>query len=101
MTAEHDAVMVPETRVLDAERRAENWRDVAVYFADILAASASMAFDRKTTSKSERRRQESIVRAAVYNLRAGRLWEGRRYRPEFVIERLDEVLAGLKSEGSR
>jgi hypothetical protein len=77
------------------EGTAENWRDVALYFADVLAASASMALDRKSTSKSERKRQEHIVRMVLTNVSAGYLWEGRRSQREFVIERLSRVIGEI------
>jgi hypothetical protein len=83
-----------------ARREAENWRDVALYFADVLAASAAMALDRKTTAKCERKRQESIVRMAYHNVCAGYLWEGRRSQMSWVKERLERILAEIDGKGT-
>jgi hypothetical protein len=74
---------------------AEKWRDVALYFADVLAASASRALDLKSTPKCERKRQEHIVRMVLTNVSAGYLWEGRRSQKEFVLERLQRIVAEI------
>lgn len=54
--------------LLEVIRTLGDYRAMACKFADILAASASMLLDRKSTSVSERGRQASIVLHALSDL---------------------------------
>lgn len=83
-----------DDEVLELIRTLGDYRAMACNFADILAASAGGLLDRKSTSKSERGRQASIVLHALSNLKN----ETNHYSPgssrqrEAVIERLQGIV---------
>ena len=75
----------------------EQCEAIAIYLADVLAASAFGLATKKSTSRSERRRQTEICQTALDSLKAGVLVNRFGPRPkESVITRLEEVLVELK-----
>lgn len=74
-------------------RAIENYHEMALYFADVLAASASQTLMLKSTSKSERKRQLDIAKM----VREALVSEHTPYRGCYckrfdVLERLDEIV---------
>ena len=71
----------------------EDWKSIAVYAADVLAASGYELVRRKSTSKAERRRQIAIAQSMRDALKAGTLVKERARSIDSVIERLESVLS--------
>lgn len=77
-----------------------DYEAIAAYFADVLAASAYDLLSKKSTSKTERRRQLSICTTALESLRAQRLIKARPSIRSNVMKRLEDILAKFNSEST-
>lgn len=80
--------------LLEVIRTLGDYRAMACNFADILAASAEVLLDRKSTSKSERARQASIVLQALSNLKheTNQRSTGSSRQRDAVIARLQSIV---------
>lgn len=56
---------------LDAEREIQDWKNIAIYLADVCAATAESCMEKKSTPKHERIRQDSICTTAALSLKSG------------------------------
>ncbi len=88
--------------LLDLVRHIRTYRDMATHFADILAATAEDLLSKKSTSKSERARQASIVLHTLSDLKH----EVATSRPirrgrQSVLERLQGVIDRQGRPGDR
>lgn len=80
--------------VLELVRTLGDYRAMACHFADILAASAEVLLDRKSTSNSERGRQASIVLQTLGNLKyeTNQRSSGSSRHRDAVIDRLQRIV---------
>jgi hypothetical protein len=72
---------------------AERWKEIALYFADCMAATAEVLLDRKGTSKNERRRQLDLCEMALAAINAGGLVGKRPSQENWVRGRLAGIVA--------
>lgn len=82
----------------DMEYELSRWKRIATYLADCHAATAEGVMHRKSSSMSERERQETICERAMHYLQGGDPGHhGRNVEP--VIERLARI-AGTDGGGA-
>ena len=81
-----------ENEILDLKIELDNWKNLAVYLADIHAANAVEVLSKKSSSQSAKRRHVSIVETCLLGIKHGALIGKHASKEEAVIERLEKAL---------
>jgi hypothetical protein len=74
----------------------DNYKEIALYFADILAASAEHALSRSSTPQTERRRQLAIMDTVCDSLEARVLVRAVSRKEDAILSRAQDILIRYK-----